>query len=77
LRNMEECESGRIGTLGKRVWGNSPWVRIPPPPQKCCGLHNALLVPTAEHQRREHTLPDPGEVCDASPAVIIGRRIKA
>ena len=28
----EECESGRIGTLGKRVWGNPPWVRIPPPP---------------------------------------------
>src|SRR4029450_8342692 len=25
-------ESGRIGTLGKRVWGNSPWVRIPLPP---------------------------------------------
>ena len=31
---MEECESGRIGTLGKRVWGNAPWVRIPPPPPK-------------------------------------------
>src|SRR3978361_673442 len=29
---LEGCESGRIGTLGKRVWGNSPWVRIPPPP---------------------------------------------
>ena len=28
----EGCESGRIGTLGKRVWGNSPWVRIPLPP---------------------------------------------
>ncbi len=31
----EGCESGRIGTLGKRVWGNPPWVRIPlPPPQR-------------------------------------------
>ena len=29
---QEGCESGRIGTLGKRVWGNSPWVRIPLPP---------------------------------------------
>src|SRR5690349_2368250 len=29
---LEGCESGRIGTLGKRVWGNSPWVRIPLPP---------------------------------------------
>ena len=28
----EGCESGRIGTLGKRVWGNPPWVRIPLPP---------------------------------------------
>ena len=31
-RPLEGCESGRIGTLGKRVWGNSPWVRIPLPP---------------------------------------------
>ena len=31
-RYPEGCESGRIGTLGKRVWGNSPWVRIPPSP---------------------------------------------
>ena len=30
----EGCESGRIGTLGKRVWGNSPWVRIPLPPPR-------------------------------------------
>ena len=29
---LEECESGRIGTLGKRVKGDLPWVRIPPPP---------------------------------------------
>jgi hypothetical protein len=34
---LEGCESGRIGTLGKRVWGNSPWVRIPlPPPTRRC-----------------------------------------
>ncbi len=31
---VEGCESGRIGTLGKRVWGNPPWVRIPLPPPK-------------------------------------------
>ena len=31
-RLLEGCESGRIGTLGKRVWGNPPWVRIPLPP---------------------------------------------
>ena len=28
----EECESGRIGTIGNRVKGNLPWVQIPPPP---------------------------------------------
>jgi hypothetical protein len=44
---LEGCESGRIGTLGKRVWGNSPWVRIPlPPPARChnhkvCASHKA------------------------------------
>ncbi len=31
-RALEACESGRIGTIGNRVWGNSPWVQIPPPP---------------------------------------------
>ena len=37
---QEGCESGRFGTLGKRVWGNSPWVRIPPPPRRsaCASL---------------------------------------
>jgi hypothetical protein len=30
----EGCESGRIGTLGKRVRGNPPWVRIPLPPRR-------------------------------------------
>ncbi len=30
--DTEACESGRIGTIGNRVWGNSPWVQIPPPP---------------------------------------------
>ena len=29
---LEECESGRIGTTGNRVLGNQPWVQIPPPP---------------------------------------------
>ncbi len=32
--HLEEYESGRTGTLGKCVWGNSPWVRIPPPPRE-------------------------------------------
>ena len=31
-RHPEACESGRIGTIGNRVWGDSPWVQIPPPP---------------------------------------------
>jgi hypothetical protein len=30
--DLEECESGRIGTIGNRVKGNLPWVQIPPPP---------------------------------------------
>ena len=42
---LEECESGRIGTLGKRVWGNSPWVRIPPPPPK--SVSSPVVSPTA------------------------------
>jgi hypothetical protein len=32
--HLEECESGRIGTTGNRVWGNPPWVQIPPPPPR-------------------------------------------
>ena len=31
-RRPEVCESGRIGTTGNRVWGDPPWVQIPPPP---------------------------------------------
>ncbi len=42
---LEGCESGRIGTLGKRVWGNSPWVRIPLPPPGRCRCHNGSVVP--------------------------------
>jgi tRNA(adenine34) deaminase len=34
VASEEGCESGRIGTLGKRVWGNPPWVRIPLPPRR-------------------------------------------
>ncbi len=41
---LEGCESGRIGTLGKRVWGNSPWVRIPLPPLGRCQNHNVAPV---------------------------------
>ncbi len=32
IRHLEGCESGRIGTIGNRVWGNPPWVQIPPSP---------------------------------------------
>ena len=42
---LEGCESGRIGTLGKRVWGNSPWVRIPLPPLGRCDVHNNRVSP--------------------------------
>src|SRR5262249_52775450 len=41
---LEGCESGRIGTLGKRVWGNSPWVRIPLPPLGRCHVHNGCII---------------------------------
>src|SRR5262249_24085207 len=51
-RPQEGCESGRIGTLGKRVWGNSPWVRIPLPPHRC-DKHN--MAPSV--RRREHRPP--------------------
>ena len=32
LKMLEECESGRIGTIGNRVTCKGPWVQIPPPP---------------------------------------------
>ncbi len=32
---MERWPSGLRRTLGKRVYGNVPWVRIPPSPQTC------------------------------------------
>ncbi len=34
VQHLEGCESGRIGTLGKRVTFTGPWVRIPPSPLK-------------------------------------------
>ena len=42
---LEGCESGRIGTLGKRVWGDSPWVRIPLPPLVRCDVHHRRVGP--------------------------------
>ena len=45
---LEGCESGRIGTLGKRVWGNSPWVRIPLPPLGRRQNQNACTPPLPE-----------------------------
>jgi hypothetical protein len=48
LHCWEECESGRIGTIGNRVLGNQPWVQIPPPP----------LVPSVVHlDRRDVPAP--------------------
>ena len=43
-RVLEGCESGRIGTLGKRVWGNPPWVRIPLPPLYLCSAPSARFA---------------------------------
>ena len=52
FRTREGCESGRIGTLGKRVWGNSPWVRIPlPPPLAVCAGQSRSA--TAARGRRD------------------------
>src|ERR1044072_2901100 len=48
--SREGCESGRIGTLGKRVWGNSPWVRIPLPPPS----HRSTLVGGSHFLRHAH-----------------------
>src|SRR5581483_6901594 len=45
----EGCESGRIGTPGERVWGNSPWVRIPLPPQGVVDATTALSALAATH----------------------------
>ena len=33
LTNLERWPRGLRRTLGKRVYGNVPWVRIPPSPQ--------------------------------------------
>ena len=52
--NLEECESGRIGTLGKRVTCKGPWVRIPPPPQGVL-LVRALCERLSAARRRDLT----------------------
>src|SRR5829696_6536505 len=66
VQPREGCESGRIGTLGKRVWGNPPWVRIPPPP---------LTPPSvALPSQARATLTEPGAAADrwfSSPAGIV------
>ncbi len=60
--HRERCESGRIGTLGKRVKGNLPWVRIPPsPPENLRSRHpvgskkqnDAYCVDIAKSSRRD------------------------
>ena len=51
-RFQEGCESGRIGTLGKRVWGNPPWVRIPLPPLHLRSAPRASCLGRLSHGNR-------------------------
>jgi hypothetical protein len=61
---LEGCESGRIGTLGKRVWGNSPWVRIPLPPPPSVVLHELDVHAAGLRQvRRVHRREVPSVRC--------------
>ena len=53
----EACESGRIGTIGNRVWGNPPWVQIPPPPPRVGYVSQALEVAKARRNRRRAGFP--------------------
>ena len=70
---QEGCESGRIGTLGKRVWGNSPWVRIPLPPQGLARVPSAL--PDRVHDLVRGAIKPTRLVADSS--VLPGSRSSA
>jgi hypothetical protein len=57
---MEECESGRIGTIGNRVKGNLPWVQIPPPPPRGVyeSRHHLVTKVTSRSPMRARTHRD-------------------
>ena len=59
----EGCESGRIGTLGKRVWGNPPWVRIPLPPLRSARCSAGQRRGTRRPRRQAPPPPDDGQRC--------------
>ena len=67
---LEGCESGRIGTLGKRVWGNSPWVRIPlPPPAVTTGPASPRRAPCpAVASPAVAPRPAPGDLAHFRPS---------
>ncbi len=53
--NLEGCQSGRMGTLGKRVRCKPPWVQIPHPPPKrtpASGPGFATFTPSGPWQAR-------------------------
>ena len=54
--SLEGCESGRIGTLGKRVKGNLPWVRIPLPPP--CRCHSPTTRSRQHHEAMQRALDE-------------------
>ncbi len=71
----EGCESGRIGTLGKRVWGNSPWVRIPLPPLRRyrCQTATSCLVATMKFDARGQHADHPELPFAAATTLRAGR----
>ncbi len=64
--DTEACESGRIGTIGNRVWGNSPWVQIPPPPLCGPGLSTATTFTFGCDTGRDEVSVDVNNLLSAS-----------